>query len=113
LNDFWSAGESLDGDDELAKVGKTSSSLRGRVTMDQAAELAGMDVDQLTEVLSRADGELEDVLDEREFVLGQTGVHIGAVELSRLRNAWAKDEARLQERLAAIHARLADLESMP
>jgi len=81
--------------------------------MDQAAELAGMDVEQLREALSRADGELEDVVDEREFVLGQTGVHIGAVELARLRNAWAKDEARLQERIAAIRACLADLQSTP
>jgi hypothetical protein len=79
--------------------------------MDQAAELAGMDVDQLREALSRADGELEDVLDEREFVLGQTGVHIGGNELARLRNAWAKDETRLRERIAAIRARLANLQS--
>jgi len=76
--------------------------------MDQAAELAGMDVEQLREALSRADGELEDVVDEQEFVLGQTGVHIGAAELARLRNAWAKDEARLQARIVAIQARLTD-----
>lgn len=81
--------------------------------MDPTAELAGMDVDQLREALSRDDGELEDVLYEQEFVLGQTGVHIGAAELARLRNAWAKDEARLQERIAAILACLADLESTP
>jgi hypothetical protein len=81
--------------------------------MDQAAELAGMDVNQLREALSRADGELEDVLDEREFVLGQTGVHIGANELARLRNAWAKDETRLRERIAAIRARLANLQLTP
>jgi hypothetical protein len=81
--------------------------------MDQAAELAEMDADQLKEALSRADGELEDVQEEREFTLGQTGVHIGAAELARLRNAWARDEARLQERIAAIRARLADPESTP
>jgi hypothetical protein len=81
--------------------------------MDLATELAELDVDQLKEALSRADLELEDVLEERQFVLGQTGVHIGANELARLRNAWAKDEARLQERIAAIGARLADLQSMP
>jgi hypothetical protein len=81
--------------------------------MDLDAELAELDLDQLKEALSRADGELEDVLDEREFVLGQTGVHIGAAELARLRNAWAKDETRLRERIAAIRARLADLQSTP
>lgn len=79
--------------------------------MDSAAELAGMDVDQLREALSRADDELEDVLDERQFVLGQTGVHIGAGELARLTKSWSKDETRLQERIAAVRARLADLQS--
>jgi hypothetical protein len=79
--------------------------------MDLAAELAEMDVDQLKEAMSRYDLELEDVQDEREFILGQTGVHIGANELARYKSAWAKDEARLQERIAAIRARLADLQS--
>ena len=53
---------------------------------------------------------LEDVDEEREFTLGQTGVHIGANELARLRKAWEKDETRLKQRIAAINARLAELE---
>ena len=81
--------------------------------MDPVDELAGMNADQLTEALSRADGELEDVLDERQFVLGQTGMHIGAGELARMKDSWSKDETRLQERIAAIRARLADLQSTP
>lgn len=81
--------------------------------MDLVAELAEMNVDQLKEALSRADLELEDVVDEREFILGQTGVHIGANELARYQSAWAKDETRMQERIAAIRARLADLQSTP
>lgn len=87
--------------------------MRGRVTMDLAAELAEMNVDQLKEALSRADLELEDVVDERDFILGQTGVHIGANELARYQSAWAKDETRMQERIAAIRARLAGLQSTP
>lgn len=81
--------------------------------MDVEAELAELDVDQLKEALSQADLLLEDVLDERLFVLGQTGVHIGAAELARLQKAWAKDEASLRERVAAIQACLVDLESTP
>ena len=81
--------------------------------MDMDAELAELDVDQLNEALSQAEMLLEDVLEERQFVLGQTGVHIGAAELARLQKAWAKDEMRQQERIAAIKARLASLQSMP
>ena len=78
--------------------------------MDQDSELSGMDIDQLREALSQTEASLEDVDEEREFTLGQTGVHIGANELARLRKAWEKDETRLKERLAAINARLAELE---
>ena len=79
--------------------------------MDLDAELAGMDPDQLEEALSQAELQLEDVQEERDFTLGQTGVHIGAAELARLRRAWETDERRLQERMAAISARLAGLQS--
>jgi hypothetical protein len=81
--------------------------------MEPAVDLAEMDVDQLMEALSKADGELEDVQEEREFTLGQTGVHIGANELARLRRAWERDETRLRERIEAIKARLADLHATP
>lgn len=81
--------------------------------MDLTAKLGELDVAQLKEALSRADGELEDVLDEQQFVLSQTGVHIGAGELVRMKDSWAKDETRLRERIEAIKARLADLQSMP
>ena len=78
--------------------------------MDQDSELSGMGMEQLREALSQTELSLEDVDEEREFTLGQTGVHIGANELARLRKAWEKDETRLKERIAAINARLAELE---
>lgn len=78
--------------------------------MDQDTELSGMDIDQLREALTQTEALLEDVDEEREFTLGQTGVHIGANELARLRRAWEKDETRLKERIAAINALLAELE---
>lgn len=81
--------------------------------MEPAVDLAGMDVDQLKVALSKAGEELEDVEEEREFTLGQTGVHIGANELARLRRAWERDEARLRERIEAIRARLVELQSTP
>ena len=79
--------------------------------MEVGTDLAAMDAAQLHEALSKADDELLDVREEREFTLGQTGVHIGANELARLRRAWDRDETRLQERIDAIKARLAELES--
>ncbi len=81
--------------------------------MEPAIDLAGMDVDQLKEALSKAGDALEDVEEEREFTLGQTGVHIGANELARMRRAWERDEAGLRERIEAITARLAELQSTP
>ena len=61
--------------------------------MDLDAELAGMDQEQLKEALSQAELQLEDVQEERDFTLGQTGVHIGANELERLRRAWETGRA--------------------
>ena len=81
--------------------------------MDLDAEVAGMDQEQLKEALSQAELQLEDVQEERDFTLGQTGVHIGANELERLRRAWETDERRLRERMAAISARLAGLQAGP
>jgi len=81
--------------------------------MDLDAELAGMDPEQMKEAMNQAELQLEDVQEERDFTLGQTGVHIGANELERLRRAWETDERRLQERMAAISARLAGLQAGP
>ena len=58
--------------------------------MDDTAELAEMGVEQLEEALRWADLQLEDVLEERRFTLGQTGVHIGGSRLARLRDAWSQ-----------------------
>lgn len=81
--------------------------------MGLSEELAQMDVEQVRQALSQARLELDDVLEEKEFTLGQTGVHIGAGELARLRSSWARDEERLQERIDALSARLTELGSAP
>ena len=77
--------------------------------MDHSTQLAGLSEEQLEEARLRVELNLEDVREERRFTLGQTGVHIGAVELSRLQRSWAGEEARLLERLAAIDDRLTEL----
>ncbi len=70
-------------------------------------EPADLSSEQLSEALRATEVLLDDVIEERMFTLGQTGVHIGARELARMRAAWERDEARLRERIAAIKAQLA------
>ena len=77
--------------------------------MNNALNVDDLEVGDLAEALRVAELELEDLLEERGFTLGQTGVHIGARELARMRAAWDRDEARLRERIAAIRARQAAL----
>lgn len=81
--------------------------------MDPNDDLTTLDAAQLHEALARARDELLDVEEEREFTLGQTGMHVGANELARLRRAWERDETRLQERIGAIEALLADRDAAP
>lgn len=49
-----------------------------------------------------AQEELSDMEDERQLTLGQTGVHIGAAELARVRGHFEREEKRLRGRLEAI-----------
>ncbi len=73
--------------------------------MNETASLEEMGVEELAGALRQAELSLEDVEEERRFTLGQTGVHIGARELARMRSAWAREEARLRERIDAIKTR--------
>ncbi len=75
--------------------------------MNDTLELSDRDAEELAEALREAELQLDDVLEERSFTLGQTGVHIGARELARMRAGWERDEARLRERITTIKARLA------
>ncbi len=77
--------------------------------MSETVSLESLSAEALAEALRQAELSLEDVEDERRFTLGQTGVHIGARELARMRSAWAREETRLRERVEAIKARQADL----
>jgi len=69
-------------------------------------DLNGMTPEQLQAALTSAQEELSDMEDERRFTLGQTGVHIGAAELKRINGHFERENRRLTERIAAIHAAL-------
>lgn len=75
--------------------------------MDATEELSQLTADELFEALEAAQAELDDVLEERLFVLGQTGAHLGASKVASLRAAWDRDESRLRERIAALQKALA------
>lgn len=77
--------------------------------MSETVSLESLSAEALAEALRQAELGLEDVEEERRFTLGQTGVHIGARELARMHAAWAREEARLNERVETIKARLAIL----
>ncbi len=65
-------------------------------------DLSGMTAEQLRAALNSAQEELSDMEDERLLTLGQTGVHIGAAELARIRGHFEREEKRLRGRLDAI-----------
>ncbi len=65
-------------------------------------DLSGMTSEQLQAALRSAQEELSDMEDERRLTLGQTGVHIGAAELGRIRGHFEREEKRLRSRLEAI-----------
>jgi hypothetical protein len=44
---------------------------------------SGMSADELAELLSKLRGELEEIEEERIFVLSQTGLHVSAGEVSK------------------------------
>ncbi len=76
------------------------------------------DLDTLTRAelegeLQTALGELDDVNEMRLAVLGQTGVHIGAVQLGQYNARFERRQAQLEERVANLRARLLALDAGP
>ncbi len=65
-------------------------------------ELNGMSKAQLEEELEKAENSLEDLIEERDFTLRGTGVHIGAARVEALRNEWERDEKKYREKIEAI-----------
>ena len=78
--------------------------------MDQPnTDLTDMRPEELERALQVALEELEEVDEMRLAVLGQTGVHIGASQLSHYEGRFKRDQERLEARVAQIRARLAEL----
>jgi len=78
--------------------------------MDQPnTDLDGLRPEELQRALQGALEELEEVDEMRLAVLGQTGVHIGASQLSHYEGRFKRDQERLETRVAKIRARLVAL----
>ena len=78
--------------------------------MDQpSTDLDSLRPEELQRALQGALEELEEVDEMRLAVLGQTGVHIGASQLSHYEGRFKRDQERLETRIAQIRARLAAL----
>ncbi len=66
--------------------------------------------EKLERELKAAEMDLEEVLEMRSAVLGQTGVHIGARELQKHYARFDSDQKRLEERISQIRSQLAEME---
>lgn len=78
--------------------------------MDQPnTDIDALPPEELERELQVAFEELEEVEEMRMAVLGQTGVHIGVARLTQYNSRFERDQARLEDRVARIRARLAAL----
>ncbi|MCL5959126.1 MAG: hypothetical protein M1358_07355 [Chloroflexi bacterium] len=71
--------------------------------------LESMSKEALLADLKKAEDNLDDVRDERDFTLGQTGVHLGASRVEYLRQSWEREERQLLEKINLIKSRLQEL----
>lgn len=70
---------------------------------DYAEEVKTMDKESLEAELARLDDALVDAEDEMKQMIGQTGVHVYAVQIEASREEFEREKARINEkkRLAA------------
>ena len=61
-----------------------------------------MSAEEIDREIERLEEDLEDLEAERSLTLGQTGVHIGAKEVERIRSEFEKDEQRIRRRLEEL-----------
>ena len=57
---------------------------------------------ELKTVLKNLEEELEEIEFERRMTLGQSGVHLGAMEVQRLIAEFDKDKKRIEEQKAQV-----------
>ncbi|MBS3909512.1 MAG: hypothetical protein KGZ93_07785 [Actinobacteria bacterium] len=70
---------------------------------DYAEKVKTMDKGEIEAELARLDAALEDAEDEMKQMIGQTGVHVYAVQIEASREEFEREKARINEkkRLAA------------
>jgi hypothetical protein len=68
-------------------------------------DLDGMSAAELEELLADLQADLEDVEEERAFVLGQTGVHISASTVARYESERESLRARIEQAEEALRTR--------
>ena len=74
--------------------------------MAEQRVLGELNQGELESMLASLEEELEELGYERTMTLGGTGVHLSAVEASRLRNEFEKDEARIEARMVEVRRAL-------
>ncbi len=67
--------------------------------------LSEMSAAELQELLAKLQDDMEELQEERMFVLGQTGMHISAKKVSKYESDVANLEAKIAEVEEAIRAR--------
>ncbi|MDP2212043.1 MAG: hypothetical protein Q8J63_09950 [Candidatus Aquicultor sp.] len=65
---------------------------------DYAEKVKTMDKGELEAELARLDDALEDAEDEMKQMIGQTGVHVYAVQIEASREEFEREKARINEK---------------
>lgn len=72
---------------------------------EEVKDLSDMTGAELQQLLSNLQADLDDVEEERSFVLGQTGVHISASTVARYESERSALRVRIEEVEQALRAR--------
>jgi hypothetical protein len=71
-------------------------------------DIAGMTVGELSDYLSKLKVDLEDVEEERVFVLGQTGLHVSAEAVKKYETEIGSLKVRIEEVEELVRAKQAE-----
>jgi len=66
-----------------------------------------MSKEELQKELAKLEEELEDLEHERNYTLGQTGVHISAKQLAAMEEEFNADRRKIEEKINLVKAALA------
>ncbi|HLA81039.1 MAG TPA: hypothetical protein VJP78_05310 [Thermoleophilia bacterium] len=80
---------------------------RGRIE-EEMEDVADMTLGELDQLLLKLKDELEDVEEERMFVLGQTGLHVSAGSVRKYEGEISSLRAKIEEVSQALEAKRAE-----